>query len=664
MTTSSSPSPEPGDGLLRASDSSRPPIDDQALQQEWEALRIQVAAVAAQQAALTEEETALEQHRTALERQEEQLAAHLEARNQKLLHLQGRIRSDQQRLAEEQQSWKLQQKEHQAELAKERKAAQTAERQAQAERQRLEALRRRLRKRWKQNFAAEQTRLRRLEVHLHDRQQEVDADLERFQKEKNALAQDRLAMNGCVELSRRELQEGWSALHQLQRQQEDQRESEQSDLANRTRSLDEREAALIWKERILVDQRRHWEQKQALLEKEAEGLENRVRNQRCRLFDQHNGAVSSHPTLNSIEPHDESSNSGLSSASKPISSAPDFPGEIAFLGLEAKHQLMALGRVAAVLSDQRLILIEHMGRLLDAWQAWHEGHHGVVAELASLADQLGQREQRVAHQEQALDELAGDLQHRETVLRQAESEVEALGAYLRASEAKLEKDRDALLTDVHSQEIQITARQARLTELRRSWVKRRRGELQQIQEELARFQDVRNHYSTLSASLSKRSATIERQARRLAEKALALEEHRLEILGRAPDAAKAERRMRRLRRHWAKLFAVSERHFLRERRLLDEEAARQDKVAKNLGDHAEDLAIREAHLSGRLTNWESEKLRADEIAAKCQADIQSMQIHVKLSERHLNQLRDELERLAFLLVGDDKPTLPPLLRAA
>jgi hypothetical protein len=70
MTTSSSPSPDPGDGPLRALDSIRPPINDQALQQEWEALRIQVAAVAAQQAALTEEEIALEQHRIALERQE------------------------------------------------------------------------------------------------------------------------------------------------------------------------------------------------------------------------------------------------------------------------------------------------------------------------------------------------------------------------------------------------------------------------------------------------------------------------------------------------------------------------------------------------------------------------------------------------------------------
>src|SRR5260370_40848522 len=154
---------------------------------------------------------------------------------------------------------------------------------------------------------------------------------------------------------------------------------------------------------------------------------------------------------------------------------------------------MALGRVAAILSDQRLILIEHMGRLLNAWQGWHEGHHGVVAELATLADQLCQREQRVAHREQALDDFAGDLQHRETVLRQAENQVEAQGAYLRAGEAKLEKDRDALLTDGHSQEIQITARQARLTELRRRWVKRRRRELQQVQEELARFQEVRNH---------------------------------------------------------------------------------------------------------------------------------------------------------------------------
>src|SRR5262249_5648845 len=51
-----------------------PPLPEEALGREKDALRIQAAAVVAQQAALTEEEAKLKQREIALQRQEEQLA--------------------------------------------------------------------------------------------------------------------------------------------------------------------------------------------------------------------------------------------------------------------------------------------------------------------------------------------------------------------------------------------------------------------------------------------------------------------------------------------------------------------------------------------------------------------------------------------------------------
>ncbi|MFL5244394.1 MAG: hypothetical protein ACJ8FY_20025 [Gemmataceae bacterium] len=650
MSTSSSPSPDPGDGPLQAPLSNPTPVDSQTLQEEWQALRIQVAAVAAQQAGLIEEDCALEQKRTALIRQEEQLAAHFEARDQRLLHKQDRIRSEQQRLTEEQQAWKLQQKADRAQLAKERQAAQAAERQAQADRRQLQTLRRRLYKRWKRNFAAEQTRLRTLETKLQQQRSALEIEANRLRKERDALARDRLAFNTAGELSKRELLEGWSTLHQLQRQQEDRRNSELADLDNRTKALDEREAALIWKERLLVDQKRRWQEKQASLAKEAAGLENRVRNHRCRLLDTQNASAISEPVL---QP-----------AFEPTPSTHGLPVEPDFLGVEAKHQLIELGRTAAVLSDQRLILFEHMGRLLNVWQSWHAEHQNIETELRKVAGQLVQREQRVADRESALEDLARNLQYREVALRQAENQAEAEKAYVCASEAKLEKDRDALLIDMHSQEIQISARQARLTELRRRWLKRRREELDQIENELARLFELRDHYSATLAANSDRSATLERQARRLAEKALALEEYRLEIAGQAPEAARAEKRIRHLRRQWAKLFAVSERNLLRERRLLSDEAVHQNRLAKNLEIQADDLAVREAYLSVRMTEWECGKLKTVDAAAKWEADVQSLQSHLRLSNRQTTHLKDELERLALVLLGDDKHPALSLMRAA
>src|SRR5262249_16322396 len=190
-------------------------------------------------------------------------------------------------LSEDQMAWQSSREQKQAELAEERRAAQDAEKQARDERQRLQILRRRLYQRWKRHFAAERTRLHASEETLRHKEQVIEQDCQRLQQDQQGLEQARLAHNTDVELSKRELQERWTALKSHQSQEEEKRKSQERDIETRARVLAERETSLAWKERLLIDQERQWKQKLLVLERESEGLENRIRNQRCRLATLH-----------------------------------------------------------------------------------------------------------------------------------------------------------------------------------------------------------------------------------------------------------------------------------------------------------------------------------------------------------------------------------------
>src|SRR5262249_21476632 len=256
-----------------------------------EALRVQVAAVAAQQAALTEQESRLQQRQAALEQQEAQLAAHLEEKRRRLLELREELRQAHARLKSERAAHEAEARERLAALETAHQEAADAQQQAQAERQRLVSLRVRLKRRWHRHWAAERAATRQREPALVRSQRNLESEADRAQRERAQLEQAFAQFQAETELGRRQLQVAWDALRAEQRQWCKERDERNAALDRRTTRCAQREKAALEIERGLAARQQQWERVRLAREKETDGLENRIRNQRRKLLDQEQEAA-------------------------------------------------------------------------------------------------------------------------------------------------------------------------------------------------------------------------------------------------------------------------------------------------------------------------------------------------------------------------------------
>ncbi len=253
---------------------------------EKEALRIQAAAVAAQQVALADEESRLLERRGTLEQQESQLAAHLEEKRRRLLQVAEQAQNARTALQKERADYEKHVEKVTTDLSQAQRELLEAQKKAQAERQRLIDLRKRLKQRWHRHWMAERRVLRQREDALAAERNHLEQENDRLQQEKEAQAQARLRFNGEMELGRRQLQADRDAFRQEQQRAREQLARDLADLAEREGSLAQRVAAVADAERLLEDERYHWEKGLGFLKRETEGLENRIRNQRRKAVEQ------------------------------------------------------------------------------------------------------------------------------------------------------------------------------------------------------------------------------------------------------------------------------------------------------------------------------------------------------------------------------------------
>src|SRR5262249_9208084 len=157
------------------------------------------------------------------------------------------------------------------ETARDRAEAARALEQAGRERRRLVELRRRLRRRWKRHWGGQEQDLRR-------REEEVARQAERLRAERGVLTRARLRFHGDAELGRRQIEDGWGELDKGQRQWQAERERQEAELARKERELHEGRMALAAAQRDHAAREARARAARAALEREAEGLENRVRN--------------------------------------------------------------------------------------------------------------------------------------------------------------------------------------------------------------------------------------------------------------------------------------------------------------------------------------------------------------------------------------------------
>jgi hypothetical protein len=598
-----------------------------------DALRIQAAAVAAQQAALTEEEIRLQQRRTALEQQEQQLAAHLQEKRSRLLEVRDEARSERDALRKERGRYEARVAEVMRELAQSREELAGAQRQTQTQREHLVAFRRRLKQRWHRHWAAERGIMRRRQAEVDAQRLAVEQEAERLQGERAALGQLRLRLNGESELGRRQLDEAWDELYQAQQRYADQREREQADLRERQRALDRREAALAQEEGRLAEQQHHWEAARVRLEKEAEALDGRVRNHRRKLQELEQEVGRLEGALGGPVPPPGAAAPAPAGATAPARDP------------AAEERLAVLERMAGDLTDQRLHVAEQCQRLAAAEEAWQRERAGAVAELEAAARSLEAREQAVAGTEADLRQRHDEAAHRRRVL-------ESWQARLVVDTAAWRGEREELLSDVQSREALVERRLAALVEVRRGWQGRRHQQVERLRADLAACEALRREWAGLRAECLRRRARLEQVDRSLAERALALEQYRQECIGQAANPRAAEKRLRRLRRRWEALAAVSEKERERQRRVLEAEAARLDEAQRRLQAQTAEILAREADLARRQAAWEEQRLLSEGEHAKLLQEMQSLRRQRQCSEQQIQEVRDEVERLVRLLLDE------------
>lgn len=620
------------------------------LQKEKDALRVQAAAVVAQQASLYESEGRLEQRRVELTRQEEQLATHLDEKRARLLELQTQVRQEREDVQAAQAALTKREEELEEELDAGRNEVIAGREDVERSRQRLEGLRQRFKKRWHQMFDRQRDTLRRREQELTARQREHTTTTAALRQDRAAFAQVQLRHNGEIELNRRQLQAGWDELQQTRRHWQETRTREEAELQRRRAEVGRREAAVLKCARGQAEEQRDWEERKATLERDLEGLNNRIRNQRRKIVEQERELA----RLGAFHP-----NSGGSVPAAHTSAPP--PAASATVPLE--EELADLERLADVVAGQKLYLAEQCCRLRELHERWRDDHRDLVAELERLGARLLEREQELDIREQALEALTVTVKQRHETAAQERQHLEGWHADLAAREAAWPAERERLLAAMLGREEAAGHQLTVYANLRQRWSEERAREAREAQADHERCQSFRDQYVTLWQECFRRNATLEQQQKALAEKTLALEQYRLEALGQAENSVQAERRLEKLRTQIVSLSAVSERRLSEEREKLEAEAARLHDLSRRLQHQAGELARREEELERRLHEWEHEQGLEEVTQSRLRQELQTLQAQRDSYERQLAALNQELERLARTLL-DESETPPVLLGRA
>jgi hypothetical protein len=614
-----------------------------ALQGERDALRIQAAAVAAQQAGLTEAELRLQQQRKALKRHEEQLADHLQERQRRLQEVQEQVRQDRAAWKAERAAAEQELDAQRKDLAREREEAARQREQAGRERQRLVGLRRRLKQRWRRHWQEQEKALARRAQEMAATEERLRQQAEGLQREREALAQYQLRFNGEAELGRRQLHDEWLQLGLAQQHWEEALNREQSERAQRARALDQRAGSLAAAEHALAEEKRLWQQGLSHLKKEHEGLDARVRNLRHKLQELERRPERPGAPHFALVP---------AAAAVPVSApgVPEWPED--------------LGRLAGLLADQRLHLLEQWQRLLEATEAWHAERIAVVAELEQAGRDLANREQQVTEQEQNLEQARAELMRRQEALSGVRCQLEGWQARLRSGETTWEAERAALLADVQAREEVAAAQVRRLEELRQRWAGRRRKELEDLQAARASCEELRQHHAALWQECQKRRAKLAQEQREASAQLVSLERARQELLTQAPDAAAAEKRLQKLRKRERARMEAEGRDLVRERLALQAETAYLQERARHLERQEDELVRRYEAWSCRQTEWEDQQAASADAEERRHKELHRLQQLHAQDEHQLAELRDELERVARLLLEEVEPSSPPANRAA
>jgi len=644
------------------------------LKAERDALRIQAAAVASQQAGLTEEEIRLDQRRGALERQEEQLSARLDERQRQLRAEDDQLRQERAAFAQECEAEEQRQAQERAELARDRSEQEKSQRQVVAQRGRLVELRKRLKRRWQKQWSVQQAAMDRREKAQAASQAHLVKTSAHLEREQQKMTEARLRFNGEMELGRRQLQAEWQELGLAQQQWEATLNAEHVERERRLRALAEREQALARAERELQKEQAVWNRQRTVLAMDIDGLESRVRNQRQKLQEvsRAEGRGASQeinpgsppipnltiPEKESVEPPDSPPMLMGEAPELPLTQAPTEIG-----GIELSEKVK---QIAGLVADQRWHLVEQWERLLRVQDDWERERTVGLAELEEASQHLQQREQRLDERAEQMRRLEAVLEGRVTQLQQRQESLSQLRCALEGSQARMqvqvtswEAEREEVLSSVRAREEGLATQMFRAEELYRKRTARLKQHAQALHTGRKRCEEVRKQYVALWKATQQHQKGLLTEQQAVARQTLALESCRMECLAQAEDTVTAEKRLERLQRNGEALHAEEEQQLEHQWQALQAEMDRLDKRARLLAETEKDLAHRGEALAAQITALENQQAAVTEAAARRQQEVESYQVRYQFAEQQIQNLRDEVERLALMLLEEVDAGLLP-----
>jgi hypothetical protein len=605
-----------------------PPSDADA---EADALRIQTASLAAQQMALHLEEEKLRQRSAALERQESQLAAHLDERRARLLELQEQVRKDREALKAEKSAVELERRNQAEVLAKERGTAESATRAAEQERKRLVVLRKRLWQRWRRQNQARQNALAQSEREAAAQRSNLERDAEVLQRERNLFLDNQKRANGEIEMGRRLLQEGWEELALRQQEWDACLNNELLVHEGRRSEIEGREAAITQAGESLATQERHWTRKKADLVLEIEGLENRVANLRAQI-----------PAPQAAD-----------DMWLPIQFRPAELAKVARPEPVAPEQIE---KILLELADQRRHLLEQWQKLVAVQAMWESERVALLADLEKTAERLHERERYLGDRAALVAMQSRSLQSGQQALERDRIALELRQSRLATEQSALESARDDL-EKVRQAHADAFARAiSRIEGLRGEWNVRRQKEIADLQLICKRYDDARSAYVQLRNDLQTRQADLMTQQRDLEARTLAYQSMRQELINRAADANASERKLVKLEQRNRARMESERRELTEAEKAVKAEITRLDQDWKRLRDAEIEFHSQRVTFGKLREAWEQVRAEAEAAGDSRSAEVVQLEARHARDAQEIAALREEVERIARLLIGEAHDT--------
>jgi chromosome segregation ATPase len=601
---------------------------------QHDAMRVQVAAVAAQQIALDEDEANLGERAAALEQKEEQAHRRIDEKRQVLHKAHEATQAERQALLRERLAYERHIERITSNLTDAQRDVLQKQQHLELERTRLVKLLTSLKERYRRMSSEETAR-------LEQKEQELAAREARTKAAEDRLRQRRIQFNTDLELGRHHLRESWSKLKQAQLKWKHRRGNERAALKVFSRDLQEAEINLYDAAKKLDHERETWEQTKTALATELQSLDERVHNQRRLL-------ASQREELGQLEER-------LREQRETVA---NFEAGAAAVAPERKNgrperELVRLSYLAEELSDQRRMLAEQRHRLGLLQASWQEDRDRTVAELETLTRELAEASEALRHREEACAESEESLEQRRLQLSELRHKVFARNAELKVRESAWDAERGRLLAEVSHREELAEKTLASLVELRHRWARRRHVEVDRLNEERAALVAMRADLDRKQLEINKRLALADDQKRAHAERHIALEQLRLEIVGRADP--EAERRVERLRRRWLAHNAGVLRTIAAERSAMENERRLLDQRFADLQQQLESLAAADNDLQQKILAWENQQAVVQARHARAESTAHVADSQKAVLERQLLQMKEQIEGIAKDLLDEDPP---------